>query len=97
MRGSGENDGDRGRGGEISTVVLTILAALLDLGPLFFFVVGAGAIGAEGALAANWMSVPVIDVPAENLAGVLLVPLSAVMLGDAQQQKSENCLDPAPT
>jgi len=66
---------------ESAPLVLPVLAAVLALGPPFFFVVGASAIGAEGALAASGLVVPVIDVPAANLAGVLLVPLSVVLLG----------------
>jgi len=66
---------------ESAPIVLPVAGLVLGLGPAFFFVTGAGAIGAEGALAYSGLVLPVIDVPAWNIAGFFLVPLSAVLLG----------------
>mmetsp|Transcript_29061 Transcript_29061/g.43667 ORF Transcript_29061/g.43667 Transcript_29061/m.43667 type:complete len:222 (+) Transcript_29061:105-770(+) len=66
---------------EGAPLLLPVVAGALDIGPAAFFLAAAGAGGLDAYLFASGAEVPFIGLPAGAVAGLLLIPLTAVSAG----------------
>ncbi|KAK1745427.1 hypothetical protein QTG54_003351 [Skeletonema marinoi] len=66
---------------EGAPLLLPVVAGALDIGPAAFFLAAAGAGGLDAYLFASDAQVPFIGLPAGAVAGLLLIPLTAVSAG----------------
>mmetsp|Transcript_24065 Transcript_24065/g.37733 ORF Transcript_24065/g.37733 Transcript_24065/m.37733 type:complete len:223 (-) Transcript_24065:1019-1687(-) len=66
---------------EGAPILLPVVAGALDVGPAAFFLAAAGAGGLDAYLFASGAEVPFIGLPAGAVAGLLLIPLTAVSAG----------------
>lgn len=60
--------------------ILPVVAKALDIGPSAFYGAAAAFAGLEGLLVVNGVEVPFIGLPAGGVLGLLLVPLSLVLV-----------------
>lgn len=63
---------------EGAPIALPLVAALLDVGPVGFYLIAAACFGSEYFLISNDVQIPLVGLPAGTLLGLLLIPLGLV-------------------